>query len=245
MAKCSQPLDDAPGVRAAIDQVAEKNNQILTCRPAGQIGIDDVEKPVEQVQATVRLLFDEFDRQGTLHGLLRYLVHHNIRIPVRPGSGPNRGALEWRRPNRETLQNLMHHPCYAGAYRYGHRPTDPRRKQPGRPGAGKLIRRPEDCLVLIRDRLPAYITWARFEANQDRLAANRARYELAQIQKKLPAEVAAAAGPNVQWLTPDAFAATGEPAVPATPATARSASATSLAPNSASDLEWYKPWTWF
>ena len=53
----------------------------------------------------------------------------------------------------------------------GHRPVDPRRKQPGRPATGKLIRRPEECLVLIRDRLPAYITWDRFEANQERLDA--------------------------------------------------------------------------
>jgi hypothetical protein len=36
-----------------------------------------------------------------------------------------------------------------------------------------LVRRPEECLVLIRDRLPAYIPWERFEANQQRLTANR------------------------------------------------------------------------
>lgn len=139
--------------------------------PSGEWAID----PDEQVQQTVRLIFDQFDREATLHGLLRYLVHHQIRIPVRPHSGANRGELQWRRPNRATLQNLLHHPSYAGAYRFGHRPIDPRRKQPGRPNTGKLIRRPEECLVLIRDRLPAYITWDRFCANQERLAANRAR----------------------------------------------------------------------
>src|SRR4051812_39909245 len=139
--------------------------------PAGEWVID----PDEQVQATVRLIFDEFDRQATLHGLLRYLVHHQIRIPVRPTYGPNRGELEWRRPNRATLLNLLHHPTYAGAYRFGHRPIDPRRKVPGRPNTGKLIRRPEECLVLIRDRLPAYITWDRFGANQERLDANQTR----------------------------------------------------------------------
>jgi DNA invertase Pin-like site-specific DNA recombinase len=131
--------------------------------------------PDEQVQTTVRLIFDQFDREATLHGLLRYLVHHGIKIPVRATSGANRGELEWRRPNRQTLQNMLHNPTYAGAYRYGHRPIDPRRKQPGRPSTGKQIRRPEECLVLIRDRLPAYITWDRFQANQDRLEANRAR----------------------------------------------------------------------
>ena len=96
-----------------------------------------------------------------------------LRQPVRVAGGPNKGQLEWRRPNRATLSNLLRHPSYAGAYRFGHRPTDPRQKQPGRPSTGKLIRRPEECLVLIRDRLPAYISWERFEANQERLAANR------------------------------------------------------------------------
>ncbi|MFO0846895.1 MAG: recombinase family protein [Gemmataceae bacterium] len=139
--------------------------------PSGGWAID----PDEQVQATVRLIFDQFDREATLHGLLRYLVHHGIRVPVRPAHGPNRGELEWRRPNRVTLSNLLHHPSYAGAYRYGHRPIDPRRKRPGRPNTGKLVRRPEECLVLIRDRLPAYITWERFSTNQERLEANRAR----------------------------------------------------------------------
>jgi DNA invertase Pin-like site-specific DNA recombinase len=133
--------------------------------------------PDEQVRAVVRLIFDQFDRQGTLHGLLRYLVHHGIRMPVRPHFGPNRGQLQWRRPHRETLQNLLHHPIYAGTYRHGHRPIDPRRKQPGRPATGRQCRKPEECLVLIRDHLPAYITWERFQANQERLAANRARHE--------------------------------------------------------------------
>jgi hypothetical protein len=39
--------------------------------------------PDEPVQTVMRLIFDHFDRQGTRHGLLRYLVHHRIRIPVR------------------------------------------------------------------------------------------------------------------------------------------------------------------
>ena len=67
--------------------------------PGGGLALD----PDEQVQQVVRLVFDQFDRQGTLHGLLRYLVHHGIRLPIRPHFGPNRGKLEWHRPNRETL----------------------------------------------------------------------------------------------------------------------------------------------
>jgi DNA invertase Pin-like site-specific DNA recombinase len=133
--------------------------------------------PDEQVQAVVRLIFDEFDRQDTLHGVLRYLAHHKVQIPVRARDKANQGQLEWHRPNRPTLQNLLHHPIYAGAYRYGHRPIDPRKKQPGRPNTGKQVRAAEQCEVLIRDHLPAYITWERFCANQRRLQANRTREE--------------------------------------------------------------------
>ena len=131
--------------------------------------------PDEQAQAVVRLIFDQFDRQGSLHGLLRYLVRHGIRLPVRPHAGPNRGQLEWHRPCRETLQNLLHHPTYAGYYRHGHRAVDPRRQVPGRPGTGRTHHQPEDCPVLLEGRCPAYITPERFWANQARLAANRAR----------------------------------------------------------------------
>jgi DNA invertase Pin-like site-specific DNA recombinase len=138
---------------------------------SGEWAID----PDEEVQAVVRLIFDQFDREPSVHAVLRYLVRHGIRIPVRPHYGPKRGQLEWRRPCRATLSDLVRHAAYAGAYRYGYRQTDPRRKTPGRPGSGPVTRRPEACLVLIRDRVPAYITWERFQANQERLAANRNR----------------------------------------------------------------------
>lgn len=153
-----------------------RRGELLSTPPIGYVRLATGEwaiDPDEQVQAVVRLVFDQFDREATMHGLLRYLVHHQVRIPVRIRGGPSKGQLEWRRPNRATLQNLLRHPSYAGAYRFGHRPTDPRKKQPGRPTTGELIRRPEECLVLIRDRLPAYISWDRFEADQRRLTANR------------------------------------------------------------------------
>jgi DNA invertase Pin-like site-specific DNA recombinase len=138
--------------------------------PTGTFALD----PDEQVQGVIRLLFDQFDRHGSINGLLRYLVAHRIRMPIRPHHGPGRGQLEWRRPNRVTLQYLLHHPIYAGYYRWGHRACDPRRKVGGRPGTGRTVRPPEECLVLLEGRCPAYITADRFRANQQRLQANRA-----------------------------------------------------------------------
>ena len=48
-----------------------------------------------------------------------------------PPSRAERGRLAWRRPNRATLLSMLHHPVYAGAYVYGRRMTDPRKRTPG------------------------------------------------------------------------------------------------------------------
>jgi DNA invertase Pin-like site-specific DNA recombinase len=139
--------------------------------PTGQIALD----PDEQVQSVVRLIFDQFDALGTINALLRYLVHHRIDLPIRPHQGVNRGQLEWHRPNRQTLRNLLHHPLYAGAYTWGRRLVDPRRKIPGRPGTGRTVVMADQCRVLLKDRCPAYITWSRYQAHQRQITDNEAR----------------------------------------------------------------------
>jgi DNA invertase Pin-like site-specific DNA recombinase len=139
--------------------------------PAGKLLLD----PDEQVQGAIRLIFEQFERQGTLQALLRWLVKNGVKMPIRPLGGPNRGQLEWHRPNRPTLQNLLKHPIYAGYYRWGHREIDPRRKVAGRPQTGRTVRSPHECLVLLENHCPAYITQAQFWANQKRLEENRAR----------------------------------------------------------------------
>ena len=139
--------------------------------PGGGLMLD----PDEQACDVVRLIFDKFDELGTVSGLLRYLVRHGIRLGFRPHFGPHKGELEWRRPNRTTLNFLLHHPIYAGAYSRGRRPTDPRRKVPGRPATGRVVVPMDQWEVLIPGHLPGYITWEHYEANLQRLAQNSAR----------------------------------------------------------------------
>lgn len=129
-------------------------------------------EPDEQARGVVRLIFDAFDELGSITALLAHLVRHGIRIGVRPISGPDRGGLVWRRPHRATLSSMLHHPIYAGAYTHGRRRTDPRRKVPGRRGTGRSVGPREQWPALLKDRLPAYITWDRYEANLRRLAQN-------------------------------------------------------------------------
>lgn len=129
--------------------------------------------PDEQAQAVVRLVFDQFDRIGSAHGVLCYLAEHGIRLPVRPIHGEQRGQLQWHRPNRATVHGILEHPLYAGYYRWGCRTIDPRRKVAGHPRSGRVKRRPGECLVLLPGHCPAYITAERFWDNQERLKNNR------------------------------------------------------------------------
>ena len=56
-----------------------KRGELFSGPPIGYIrsatGVWAID-PDEEVRAVVRLVFDQFDREATMHGLLRYLVHH-------------------------------------------------------------------------------------------------------------------------------------------------------------------------
>jgi DNA invertase Pin-like site-specific DNA recombinase len=67
-------------------------------RASGEAALD----PDEQVQTVVRLVFAKFAELGTLHAVLRWLVDHDVELGIRQRSGPDKGELVWRRPNRMT-----------------------------------------------------------------------------------------------------------------------------------------------
>jgi DNA invertase Pin-like site-specific DNA recombinase len=152
-----------------------ERGEVLNHAPTGFVRTlagDFVIDPDEQAQSVTRLIFEQFRRRGSVSGLLRWLVRNDVKLPIRPHCGANRGELEWRRPNRVTLLNMLHHPIYAGAYRWGHREVDARKKVPGKPTSGRTYKAHDSCRVLIRDRFPAYISWDEFERNQQKLREN-------------------------------------------------------------------------
>jgi DNA invertase Pin-like site-specific DNA recombinase len=142
-------------------------------KPSGEVALD----PDEGVQRVIRLVFGLFERRRSISGVLRYLVDHDIALPDRRRSGPEKGNIHWNRPNRATLSDMLRHPTYAGAYVYGRRRHDGRLRLPGHPHSGRrFIRDPQKWMVLHQNALPGYIDWGAFERNQDQMAANRARH---------------------------------------------------------------------
>jgi DNA invertase Pin-like site-specific DNA recombinase len=137
--------------------------------PAGGVALD----PDEQAQSVIRLIFEEFDRWGSMRGVVRSLRVNDIKLPIRPHTGSNQGLLEWRRATSATVRTVLTHPLYAGTYRFGCRQTDPRRKKAGRRGTGRHVVTPEQYHAWIPDHCPAYITRERYERNQKMIQENR------------------------------------------------------------------------
>jgi DNA invertase Pin-like site-specific DNA recombinase len=136
--------------------------------PSGEVDFD----PDEQARNVMQLVFDKFDALGSIYGLFHWLIQHDIQLPVRARSGAKKGQLEWHRPSIGALAQVLRHPIYAGAYSYGRRPTDPKRKF-----APKNNYRPwvpmAQWKVLIKDHLPAYITWEQYLKNRERIKQNQ------------------------------------------------------------------------
>ncbi len=137
--------------------------------PHGEVILD----PDEQVRATVHLVFAKFAELGSFGKVYRYLRQNKICVGYRVHQGPRRGELVWRPASRALLGRMLHHPIYAGAYSYGRRRVDSKRTTAG---GGKLRMQHvpmAEWKALKRDRFPAYITWERYLANQQRLLENR------------------------------------------------------------------------
>ena len=136
--------------------------------PLGQVVLD----PDEQVQHSLRLLFDTFIRTGSANATVKHFREEKLLFPQRARCGPNMGELRWKPLRASRVLKVLHNPRYAGAYVYGRSRT---RRRPG----GGVEHRPlprEEWTVLLRDAHPGYITWERFEENERRLRDNARAY---------------------------------------------------------------------
>jgi DNA invertase Pin-like site-specific DNA recombinase len=133
-----------------------------------------VQEPDEQARGMVQLVFAKFAELGSAYAVFRYFMANQLQLGFQPLRAGGLDGLQWRPPSFNRILGILRHPIYAGAYAYGlHRPGT---KNPatGRTEGGTWFLPPEEIPVLLRDRLPAYISWDQYLANQERLKQNRA-----------------------------------------------------------------------
>ena len=86
---------------------------------AGRLVLD----PDQQVQRTLRLLFDTFHRTGSAMATVREFRNMGVLFPRRIQSGPGKGDLIWGKLEHSHVLRVLHNPRYAGAFVYGRNRT--------------------------------------------------------------------------------------------------------------------------
>src|SRR5262249_46253112 len=118
----------------------------------------------------------KFRKFKTITGVLNYFVKNGIQMPFRIKSGPDKGELNWRRPNRSGIRHVLHNPAYAGIYVFGRYQVDPRKKIPGRSSTGRTRMSPQEWKVMIKDKYPIYIAYEEYERNLKQLKDNESKF---------------------------------------------------------------------
>jgi len=136
----------------------------LVYEAAGLMALD----PDQQVQASVRMVFDTFRQVGTASAVVRRFQREGLTFPRRLRRGIGKGEVLWGKLDHSRVIQILHNPRYAGAFAFGRYRTVPTPAAKTR--VLKVAR--EDWPVLIPNAHPGYISWDEYERNQVTLKQN-------------------------------------------------------------------------
>jgi len=136
---------------------------------AGHVILD----PDQQIQRTVRMLFDTFRQSGSATATVRRFMREGWKFPRRVRRGIGKGEVLWGTLDHCRVIQILHNPRYAGAFVYGRYRTAPTRDLKSTTQL-KVAR--EHWPVLIQSAHPGYIPWDEFERNEQTLRRNTAAW---------------------------------------------------------------------
>jgi len=140
--------------------------------PAGEVILN----PDEEVQARIRLVFEQVREICSASGVMRYLRSTYLPLPARPRVGPAPYVLVWQPTRTSAILDIFHNPAYAEIYVYGRKLFDPARRTPAHPSGGRILQPIDKWEICLHNRYPASISWEEFVANQAHLCANSLKY---------------------------------------------------------------------
>jgi DNA invertase Pin-like site-specific DNA recombinase len=132
--------------------------------PLGRLVLD----PDQQIQSTLRLLFDTFRRTGSAMATVRDFRQSHMLFPRRIQSGPSKGDAIWGKLEHSHVLRVLHNPRYTGVFVFGR--TRVRKDINGGSRVQPLPR--EEWHTFIPESHPAYISWDEYERNLKRLREN-------------------------------------------------------------------------
>jgi len=122
--------------------------------------------PDQQIQRTIRMLFDTFQQTGSAMATIRYFRNAGVLFPRRIHSGPAKGDVIWGKLEHSHVLRVLHNPRYAGVF--GRSRT--RKNIDGECRVEQLPR--EEWHTFLPESHPSYISWEEYERNLKRLREN-------------------------------------------------------------------------
>lgn len=147
-----------------------KRGELLIIAPVGFRKTEDqrLEKdPDRRVQEAIQLVFDQFERIGSVRQTLLWFHEHDLQLPA----SNSRGDVSWKRPIYATVYQILTNPSYGGAYAYG-KTERVTHFEGGRARKSDRRRPREQWLALIPNAHEGYVEWERFERIQSLIHAN-------------------------------------------------------------------------
>jgi DNA invertase Pin-like site-specific DNA recombinase len=147
-----------------------KRGELIVVAPVGFCKTEDqrFEKdPDRRVQEAIRLVFDQFEKLGSVRQALLWFHEQGLQLPA---VGP-RAEVYWKRPIYATLYRILTNPIYGGAYAYG---KSERGTQYVNGETRKCARRKprERWFAFIPQAHEGYVDWDRFERIRRAIEAN-------------------------------------------------------------------------
>lgn len=154
-----------------------KRGEFLVCPPAGY-EIDDLYQLVitsdEAIRQAIKNVFVKFDEYGSARGVYGWWQEQGLQFPVRRLELRSHPVV-WLKPKYGMFLYVLHNPIYAGVYAFGRtkrvRELDP--EQPVKLKVRQVKVPMQQWPVLIQEHHEAYITWAQYQDNQERIWNNR------------------------------------------------------------------------
>lgn len=124
--------------------------------------------PDQQIQKSIRLLFETFRRIGSAGGTVRYFRKNGLKFPRKSSKELTKDDMIWGELAYHRVLQILHNPRYAGVFFFGRFRT---RKLAD--GTMKYEKLPvEECQVIKKDAHEGYILWEEYQENLRRLWEN-------------------------------------------------------------------------
>ena len=125
--------------------------------------------PDQQIQQSLQMVFDTFQRTGSALATVRAFREQGLRFPRRILCGSKKGDLLWGSLEHSHVLRILHNPRYAGVFIFGR--TRTRKTIEGESIIEPLPR--EQWHTFLPGAHPGYISWEQHENNLKQLRENR------------------------------------------------------------------------